>query len=140
MEAEGAQPARPVYRKTITVRYGECDMQGVVFNPNYMVYIDDVCDGWLIAALGRDWNSKFDCVVKKATLEWHSAAHHGDAIAFDLSVVRWGNTSFDVMVDATVDGRQVITATLVYISVQPGSHLPVPVPEAIRRELATPRD
>jgi len=129
-----------VFRKAITVRYGECDMQGVVFNPNYMVYVDDVCDGWLTASLGRDWNSKFDCVVKKATIEWHSSAHHGETIDFGLSVTRWGKTSFDVTVEATHDGNRVIAATLVYISVQPGSHIPVPVPEWVRGELATPRD
>lgn len=110
-------------------------MQGVVFNPNYMVYVDDVCDRWLIAALGRDWNSRFDCVVKKATLEWHSAAHHGDEIEFALAVTRWGNTSFDVVVRATVSAEPVVIATLVYVSVAPGTHTPSPVPERIRRLL-----
>jgi acyl-CoA thioesterase FadM len=29
------------YRHTIRVRYGECDMQRVVFNAHYFAYCDD---------------------------------------------------------------------------------------------------
>lgn len=123
------------FRHAVTVRYGECDMQGVVFNPNYLVYVDDVCDRWLIAALGPDWSSTFDCVVKKASLEWHSAARHGDTIDFGLFVERWGTSSFDVRVNAEVAGRRVVTVDLVYVSVAPGTHSPAPVPEEVRAAL-----
>ena len=139
MEMQDVDLPAPVFRHRITVRYGECDMQGVVFNPNYLVYVDDVCDRWLIASLGRDWNTRFDCMVKKATLEWHAAAQHNDTIEFALAVTRWGNTSFDVTVTAAVEGKPVVTVTLVYISVAPGSHTPVAVPEAVKRELETKR-
>ena len=129
-----------VARHAVIVRYGECDMQGVVFNPNYLVYADDICDRWLIAALGRDWKTRFDCVVKKASLEWHAAAHHNDVIDLALSVTRWGTTSFDVTVAATVEGKPVVTISLVYISVAPGSHTPAPVPGAVKRQLSAARD
>jgi len=33
----------------VRVRYGDCDMQGVVFNPNYFVFLDDAMDMWLQA-------------------------------------------------------------------------------------------
>lgn len=134
MQEDGDQ--RAGFRHSVTVRYGECDMQGVVFNPNYLVYVDDVCDRWLIAALGGGWNKRFDCVVKKATVEWHAAAHHGDRIDFRLAVTRWGNTSFDVRVESEVGGRPVVTVDLVYISVAPGSHSPAPVPPEIREALS----
>ena len=38
MSAE--QPARFSHR--LRVRYGECDPQGIVFNANYMLYVDVV--------------------------------------------------------------------------------------------------
>ncbi len=129
---------QPLFRHSIKVRYGECDMQGVVFNPNYWVYVDDVVDQWLIATLGREWNQRFDCVVKKATMEWHAAAHHGDTVEFALSVSRWGSTSFDVRLSATVAGQPVITAEVVYISVEPGTHSPCRVSPSIRAELSRP--
>ena len=132
----GSQATAGPFTHRITVRYGECDMQGVVFNPNYLVYADDVCDRWLIAALGRDWSSRFDCAVKKASVEWHSAARHGDTITFGLTVARWGSSSFDVRIESEVEGRQIVTIDLVYVSVAPGSHTPVPVPAEIRTLLS----
>ena len=39
------------YTQRIRVRYGECDMQRVVFNPNYFVYCDDIMDCWTRVAL-----------------------------------------------------------------------------------------
>lgn len=123
------------FKHAIMVRYGECDMQGVVFNPNYLVYVDDVCDQWLSAALGTEWSTVFDCVVKKATLEWHSAARHGEIIDFALSVERWGTTSFDVRVTGKVARRDIVTVDLVYVSVEPGTHTPAPVPDEVRTEL-----
>ena len=35
------------YRHALRVRYGECDMQQVVFNANYLAYIDDAIDTWM---------------------------------------------------------------------------------------------
>ena len=124
------------FRHSISVRYGECDMQGVVFNPNYLVYVDDVCDRWLIAALGPKWSEVFDCVVKKVTVEWHSAARHGETIDFALAPTRWGNSSFDVRVVARVGEREVISVDLVYVGVGPGTHAPTPIPAAVRTALA----
>ena len=134
---ERARSVATGFRHAITVRYGECDMQGVVFNPNYLVYVDDVCDRWLTAALGPEWSSTFDCVVKKATLEWHSAARHGETIEFILSVTRWGGSSFDVRVAAAVGGREIVTVDLVYVSVAPGTHTPTPVPDDVRSALSS---
>jgi len=136
MELQGARGLGDGFRHAITVRYGECDMPGVVFNANYLAYADDVCDRWMTAALGRGWDERFDAVVKTATLEWHSAARHSDTIDFRLRVARWGTSSFDVRLAATVGGRPIVTIDIVYISVAPGTHVPAPVPEDVRRALA----
>lgn len=106
----------PICSHSIRVRYGECGMQGVVFNPNY-------------------WHRQFDGMVKKMTVEWFSPATNNETIDFTLEVSRWGNTSFDVTVRAAVGDRRIITAVLVYVSVTPGGKTPCPVPEAVRAAL-----
>ena len=40
------------YVHRVRVRYGECDMQRVVFNANYLAYIDDATDTWFRETLG----------------------------------------------------------------------------------------
>jgi acyl-CoA thioester hydrolase len=128
----------PGYVHEIRVRYGECDQQGVVFNANYLVYIDDAIDRWFHAAFDGNYLGEFDCMAKKIDLEWHAPAKSGDNLALAMRAVRWGNTSFDIRVDAFVGEQPIISATLVYVSVTPGTHTPCPVPGFIREALATP--
>ena len=54
-----------------TVRYGECDRQGVVFNSHYQAYLDDAVDVWL-RRLDPEFEQRgWELMVKKATIEWH---------------------------------------------------------------------
>ena len=65
------------YRHPVRIRYGECDMQKVVFNANYLAYIDDATDTWFRQALGAVRGAGFDFMVKKVAIEWQSAARFG---------------------------------------------------------------
>src|SRR5688500_1093405 len=48
----GWERREPVtYVHEVRVRYGECDMQRVVFNAHYMAYCDDAVDTWFRAFL-----------------------------------------------------------------------------------------
>lgn len=124
------------YRHALRVRYGECDMQHVVFNANYLAYIDDAIDTWLRSSLGSFEEAGFDCMVKRIALEWQSPARFGDTLELAVSVPRWGHASFDVAVVGTVGDRPVFTASLVYVSTVPGAASPTPVPEHVRLALA----
>jgi len=81
------------YALQIRVRYAECDLQGVVFNANYLVYVDDIIERWLTTALPA---GDLDYMVKKATVEWSAPARRGDLLDLTASVSRWGRTSYDV--------------------------------------------
>lgn len=128
----------------IRVRYNECDMQNVVFNANYWMYADDVVAQWLRYSVARhtgnadvSWSSLgFDFMLKTATGTWHKGATYGDVIDATCSVSRWGNTSFDVAVSMTVQGQAIFDCAITYVSVTPGTHTPVAVPEAIRAALS----
>ena len=108
------------YVHHVRIRYGEVDMQRVVFNAHYLAYCDDAADLWFrsIGALleGGDW----DVMVKKATITWDGGAKVHDDLAIAVSVSRWGNTSFDVRFDGSVEGRSVFSADLTYVAVRTG--------------------
>lgn len=120
------------YSVLIRVRYNECDVQGVVFNANYLVYVDETLDRWITDVLGED---AIDMVVKKATVEWHSSARRGEVLELVPGIARWGNTSYDLTVTGKVADRPVFTATITYINVMPGTNTPTPVPEFVRAAL-----
>jgi acyl-CoA thioester hydrolase len=120
------------YSVPIRVRYNECDVQGIVFNANYLVYVDETVDRWITDTLGED---AIDMVVKKASVEWQSPARRGEVLDLTPEVTRWGTTSFDLTVTGSVGDRPVFTATLLYIHVVPGTKTPTPVPEHVRAAL-----
>lgn len=117
---------------SVRPRYGEVDMQRVVFNAHYLAYCDDAADVWfrsLGASLeGGDW----DVMVKKATITWSGAARVHDDLAITVAVRRWGTTSFDVGFDGSVGEMPVFTADLTYVAVRTGTTEPVRVPEDFR--------
>ena len=127
------------YRHRLRVRYGECDMQQVVFNANYLAYVDDAIDSWMREVLGDAFEAlEFDFMVKRATVEWHAAARRGDLLELDVAITRWGRSSFDVGVHGSVGEQPVFTATLVYVSTVPGEPTSTPVPDWVRSALGEP--
>jgi acyl-CoA thioester hydrolase len=116
----------------IRPRYGEIDMQRVVFNANYLAYCDDAADVWfreLGAELEDDW---WDVMVKRADVTWDGAARLHDDLRIALTVQRWGTSSFDVRFDGTVKDAPVFTAVLTYVAVLTGTTETVRVPDDFR--------
>ncbi|MEP6661563.1 MAG: thioesterase family protein [Acidimicrobiales bacterium] len=124
-----------MYRNTIRVRYGEVDMQRVVFNSHYLTYCDDTVDTWLRSLFSDFETLGWDIMLKKATIEWQSGARLQEQLDIDVAIARWGDTSFDIGVRAVVGERAVFTATLVYVGVRPGTLEPVAPPAVVRAAL-----
>ncbi len=122
----------PPYVHHVRIRYGECDMQRVVFNAHYLAYCDDAADWWFRSLGALLEAGEWDVMVKKATITWDGAAKVHDDLAIAVSVSRWGNSSFDVRFDGTVEGAPVFTADLTYVAVVTGTTQTVPVPAAFR--------
>ena len=120
----------------IRVRYGECDMQRVVFNANYLAYCDDAVERWLAAKGVKVNDVGWDFMLKKATIEWQGAATVHETIDIAVEATRWGNTSFDVLFTGTVEGRPVFTTTITYVGVRLGTTETMPPPEDVKRILA----
>jgi acyl-CoA thioester hydrolase len=127
------------YRHSVRVRYGECDMQRVVFNAHYFAYCDDAVDTWFRSTLapagGRFEEIGFDFMLKTAQLTWHAPLVFGETAVLDCSVSRWGNTSFDVTVVGTADHEARFDAVITYVSTVPHENRPQPVPAAVRAAL-----
>jgi len=124
------------YVHRIRVRYGEVDMQRVVFNAHYMAYCDDAVERWLAAKGVSVFDVGWDFMLKKATLEWQGSATVHEELDIAVEVARWGTTSFDVRFTGTVGERPVFTNTITYVGVQLGTQEPTPPPEDVKRALS----
>jgi acyl-CoA thioester hydrolase len=127
-----------MYRHRIRVRYGECDAQSVVFNAHYMAFIDDAFDTWMRTALVGGFEGRgLDIMVKQAQITWHGAATTGDVVQLEVSVARWGTSSFDVSTIATIDGRAAFDSLLTYVMVELHTTTSVRVPDDLRALFAS---
>jgi acyl-CoA thioester hydrolase len=134
------------YVHAIRVRYGECDMQRVVFNANYFAYCDDAVDAWTRHALADELKAAgtatdlhavgFDFMLKTTSLTWHSPLRFGDTAQLHCSVSRWGNSSFDVLVSGRVDDEPRFDCTITYVSIDPESQRPAPIPDFVKDALS----
>jgi acyl-CoA thioester hydrolase len=122
----------------VSPRYGEVDMQGVVFNAHWLTYFDEAITRffeWLGYDPKKTFESDFDFMVVKAVLEWKSGAGFTDEIDIEVSTARIGNASFDLAYAATVGERAVCDATITYVLIQPGKNKSMPIPEDLRAGL-----
>jgi len=126
------------YIHRIRVRYGEADMQRVVYNPHYLTYCDDAVETWL-QVLGLDvFSIGWDFMLKKATIEWQGSATVHDVVDIAVGVTRWGDTSFDVGFTGTVGDDPVFTCTITYVGVRAGTKEKMPAPPEVRDLLGGP--
>lgn len=128
------------YEHRIRVRYGEVDMQGVVFNAHWMAYMDDAMSVYF-RELGLDWQAgtlgsvPFDVMLVKAALEWQGSAGFDDEVTIAVRPTRLGTSSLDLGFDIRRDGDPVLSAVVTYVSVVPGEKRSTPIPAEVRRLL-----
>jgi acyl-CoA thioester hydrolase len=128
------------YTYRTRVRYGECDQQGVVFNPNYMAYMDDAGENWVsnLSPTGNFLDLDWDWMLVKTTIEWQGSARSGETLTIEVGVVRYGTTSLDLGYIGTVDGRPVFRARSTCVSIKPGTYDKIPTPERVKALLGPP--
>jgi acyl-CoA thioester hydrolase len=119
-------------------RYAEVDAQGVVFNAHWLTYFDEASTRFFEhlgfapkVAFFRD----FDVMVVKAVVEWEGPAGFDDDVAIAVVPGRIGAKSFDLVYTATNDGAPTCVGTITYVSVAPGTHESVAIPEPLREAL-----
>ena len=126
----------------IRVRYGEVDMQNVVFNAHWLAYADDATTrffehmGYDPAAL---WTgaaeAPFDVMVRSASLDFAGSAGFEDVVELEVAPTRLGTSSFDLRCRASVDGRRAVTVELTNVCIDPGEHRSMPIPDDLRTRL-----
>lgn len=124
------------YVHRVRVRYGEVDMQRVVFNAHYLAYCDDAVECWLQSLGVQVADVGWDFMLKKATIEWEGTASVHETIDIGVEATRWGNTSFDVTFTGAVGDRAVFTNVITYVGVRFGTLETMAPPDEVKRTLS----
>jgi acyl-CoA thioester hydrolase len=119
----------------LRVRYGECDMQGVVFNAHYLAYADEVMTRCM-GTLDKPYTATgWDCMVVHAELDWRGSARFDEVLDIDCSVVKWGTTSFVMAFAMHVGERPICRVELTYVGVVLNTTDTMPPPDEFKRAL-----
>ena len=124
----------------LRVRYGECDPQGIVFNPNYLAYFDHtVTELWRASAIGS-WEAMVergvDVVVGEANLRFRSPARFDDLIAVHARVSKFGTTSLTLELEIQRGDELLIEGWLRQVFVDAKTWQKTAIPDWVREALA----
>jgi acyl-CoA thioester hydrolase len=93
----------------LRVRWGECDPQGIVFNPNYLLYLDVAFTEWMRTLFGPATEviaRGVDVVMAETNVRFRAAARFDGDIEIGLTPTRLGRgsltTSFTISRDGTL--------------------------------------
>jgi acyl-CoA thioester hydrolase len=122
----------------LRVRFGECDPQGVVFNANYLLYLD--------VAFTELWRERLggyaemiergiDVMLVQSNLSYRRAARADDLIDVRLRIAALGTTSMTMEATMERDRETLIEATLVHVFVDAGSLEKTAIPADLRHLL-----
>lgn len=123
----------------LRVRWAEVDMQKIVFNGHYLMYLDTAVAGyWRAMAMPYHETMELlrgDLYVRKATLEYHASAHYEDRLDVGMRCARIGNSSM-VFEGGVFRGDELLVGgELVYVFADPHTQTSQPVPAQLRDAL-----
>ena len=122
--AEWAVKSDFKFHHALRVRFGETDMQGIVFNAHHLTYFDVAWTEYF-RALGLEYKDLValgaDTVLARITVEFKSSAKFDDLIEIHTRISRIGNTSltFDFEIYPQGEDRLIASASSVYVCVDP---------------------
>ena len=123
----------------LRVRWAEVDMQRIVFNGHYLMYLDTAVGGYW-RSLAMPYHETMDMLggdlyVRKATLEYLASAHYDERLHVGIRCERIGNSSMRFVGCVFRGQTPLVTSELVYVFADPATQTSRPVPAALRSVL-----
>ena len=123
----------------LRVRWAEVDLQKIVFNGHYLMYLDTAVAGyWRAMALPYQTTMDQlggDLYVRKATLEYNASARYDELIDVGIKTARIGNSSMVLAGGVFRGGELLVGGELVYVFANPATQTSLPVPPELREVL-----
>ena len=128
------------FHHKIRVRFADTDLQGIVFNGNYLTFYDVAWTEYF-REIGLTWkamiDSGVDTVLARTTIEFKSPAKFDEVLEVHTRVSKIGNTSitFDFEIYPEDEDRLIGAAQSLYVCVDPKSLQKIRVPDDLRERI-----
>ena len=123
---------------TLRVRWGECDAQGIVFNAQYMNYVEVAQAEYFrnlgLRLYGDELRKRFDLATVRSTFEFMTPVRVDDLLDIHVSVTRIGNSSITFLTEMYPHetDQPCTRAEVIYANFDADSEVPRRVPDDIR--------
>lgn len=130
----------PPFSLRIPIRFSHCDPAGYVFFPRFFEMLQAVCEDWFTQQLGENFSEMIiqqrigqptaftECQFIKPCLL-------GEDLDLAIILDRFGTSSLHLRFIGTVDGEIRLVARSVQVVINLKDGRPVPIPDALRRQL-----
>ena len=137
MAGESKSGAAP-FSHELRVRYGECDAQGIVFNANFLAYVDVVLtEIWRQTMGSYDLllDTGVDTVVGEANLRFLAPGRFDDVLQIEAGFDGLGTTSTVLKLWFRRDDDLLVEADIRYVFVDLKTWEKTPIPDEVRASL-----
>jgi acyl-CoA thioester hydrolase len=137
MADESTSEAAP-FSHELRVRYGECDAQGIVFNANFLAYVDVVLTEIWRASMGSYdvlLATGVDTVVAEANMRFRAPGRFDDVLRIEAGFDGLGTTSTTLKLWFRRGEELLCDADIRYVFVDVKTWEKAPIPEAVRERL-----
>jgi acyl-CoA thioester hydrolase len=122
----------------LRVRYGECDAQGIIFNANYLAYVDvALTEIWRqsMGSYDRLLATGVDTVVAEANMRFLAPGRFDDLLRIEGGFDGLGKTSTTLRLWFRRDADLLVEAEIRYVFVDLESWQKAPIPDPVREGL-----
>lgn len=125
------------HKSEFRVRFGETDMQGVVFNANYLLYMDTAQMDYLRrmdSLYAQIRTNGHDLFIVDARVQFKAPIHFDEVLEVFTRIYEIGNSSFkmDYEMYEQISGRYVARCETVHVMVEEKARTPIRVPPYMR--------
>ncbi len=122
----------------LRIRYGECDAQGIVFNANYLAYVDVVLTEIWRQSMGSYDNlleTGVDTVVGEVNMRFLAPGRFDDLLRIEGGFDGLGTTSTTLKLRFRRGADLLVEADVRYVFVDLESWEKAPIPDVVRKGL-----
>jgi acyl-CoA thioester hydrolase len=137
MADESTSEAAP-FSHELRVRYGECDAQGIVFNANFLAYVDVVLTEIWRASMGSYdalLAAGVDTVVGEANMRFRAPGRFDDVLRIEAGFDGLGTTSTTLKLWFRRGDDLLCDADIRYVFVDVKTWEKTPIPDEVREKL-----
>ena len=124
---------------SLRVRWSEVDMQGIVFNGNYLNYFDVAfTEYWRATGLPdviAQSEAGLELFARKATVEYHAPSRFDDLLDIGVRCAELGRSSLRFVIEIYRGDEQLISGEILYVHANSRVLKSEPVPDAWREVL-----